>query len=157
MTIDSEDWWYPGLCHSNTHSSFDFSQISKPLSQRGEIQYLIHNQHLFTREDFEAVMTALAEDGRQHQASQHQEDRSLALALLLEQPRQRIAPAPTFEDDLTALAVALREEIKDEKERKRNEEESLKFARHLMAQDLGYFDGVDVKVMQNERKEGRLV
>ena len=126
-----------------------------------EAEFLVRNQHLFTKEDFEAVLAAMAEDCRMEEVfKRQQEEESIQLAqqLAVEDFHQRQSDPSsragctstniirTESDDLEALVVALQAEL-DETDRKRQgEEESYRLACLLISEEAkacGMLDTLD--------------
>lgn len=109
-----------------------------------EADFLVQNQHLFTKEDFEAVLAALAEDSHIDEKRKQEERKSIQLAkeLAVEDCDQRrsstssnCSSSKTESEDLEALVVALRAELDESDGKRRDEEESYRLACQLISDE----------------------
>ena len=118
------------------------SRSSESKVHRNEADFLIKNQEFFTREDFEQILLVLAEESRMdekrklHEAGLEAESLKLAqeLASKLETPPHRKRASSS--DDLEALVVALRAEIDETDNKRKNEEESFRLACLLVEEEV---------------------
>lgn len=106
---------------------------------RSEAEFLVQNQQHFTREDFEAVLAALAEESRIDEELKQQEEESILLAHELAsddfyKANDRM-PSTTSSDEVEALVVALRAEAVEEDIKRQEEEESVRLACLLVEED----------------------
>jgi hypothetical protein len=106
---------------------------------RSEADFLVKNQCHFTREDFEAVLAAMAEESRIDEELKVQEEESLLLAQELASKDlhdlEERKHSTIESEDVEALAVALRAELVEEDMKRQDEEESIRLAYQLAEED----------------------